>query len=74
MVDKPPNKDEHSKLWWLIPIFGLVMMIGWSMAIFELPLASQIAQTGTLWFVASIVVGVLFVAQEKRDEDDKKKK
>lgn len=67
------RKKAESNIWWIVPLFGLIALIGATMAIFEVQYGEQIAIAGALWFTASFVVAMFYFAAKEHMEDRKKK-
>jgi len=66
------KKKSESKIWWTPPLFGLIALIGATMAIFEIPYGYEIALTGALWFTASFMVAMFYLAAKEHIEDREK--
>jgi len=60
------KKSTGSSRWYyLVPIFGFIMMVGLSMAIFEIPYGMKVAEFGLLWFVASLIVSHIMIEYDR---------
>lgn len=68
------KKQSESKIWWSVPLFGLMALIGATMAIFGVQYGEQIAIAGALWFTASFVVAMFYFAMKSEIEERKKEK
>lgn len=71
MAKKKRGWSEY--LWAVVPVTGLIMMIGLTLYIFGVPYGSEIAQVGGLWFAASIIIGIVNLAADEHHENKKKR-
>jgi len=59
-------------LTWAISISVTIALVGTTMAIFEIPYGEKIALAGTLWFIASFVLAMLYFAVKMEKEKEEK--
>lgn len=67
------KKQSESKIWWTVPLFGLIALIGATMAIFEVQYGDKIAWASGMWFVASFVVAMIYISMKEHEKEKKKK-
>jgi len=56
----------------VISITITIALIGTTMTIFEIPYGEKIALAGTLWFIASFVLAMLYFAVKMEKEKEEK--
>ncbi len=68
------KEESESKLWNIVPLAGIIALIGGTMAIFEIPYGDKIALAGAMWFIVLFVLAILWIATKEHERERVKKK
>lgn len=69
---------KKSSIWekatWLIPLTGVIALIGATMNIFGVPYGYEIGISSAMWFAALFCVAIIAVAAKEYEKERKEKK